>query len=121
MSVARTLTNLFGIARITGCTMHTSPGAGDTRIKRVAEPPPVAFAKATKAVLHEGGSITSSIFPKFISARAEGGMTLNIIIMETASGGATVETFVKLDAGKIAFGSITLGDRVLARYDTEVP
>jgi hypothetical protein len=120
MSMARLLVNLVGYAFLTGCTatMHGS-GQGDMRKIVTPDAPPVAYQKALKAVLREGGTVTLATEPKVISARFQNTMTVTVMITPTGDGGSKVEAFTKLDAGKIAFGGVTVGDQILARYQQE--
>lgn len=97
-------------------------GSEDSDIQKMISPDAVgiAYEKSFRAVIHEGGSITQEQRPKLISARFHNAMTVAVVITPGKNGGSVIETFSKLDAGKVAFGGITVGQQILARYQQEV-
>jgi hypothetical protein len=116
MGLARTLAGILGLTLMVGCTMHSQNGQGETNTLRTPDSPEVAYQKVLHAVLQEGGAIQSTVEPKLISARFHNGVTLNVIINPMTGGGASIMTYAKLDAGKVAFGGVTVADTVLQRY-----
>jgi hypothetical protein len=116
MSMARTLAGILGLTLRAGCAIHTGEGPGETKTLRTPDSPEVAYQKVLQAVLQEGGAIQTAVEPKLISARFHNGVTLNVIINPMTGGGSSILTYAKLDAGKVAFGGVTVADTVLQRY-----
>ena len=121
MSMARTLARILGLTLMVGCTMHSQGGQGETRTLRTPDRPEVAYQKVLRAVLQDGGAIQSTVEPKLVSARYHNGVTLNVIINPATGGGSSITTYAKLDAGKVAFGGVTVADTVLQRYHEVQP
>jgi hypothetical protein len=107
---------MLALALMMGCAMHTQEGPGETRTLRTPDSPEVAYQKALQAILQAGGAIQAAVEPKLISARFHNGVTLNVIVNPVTGGGSSLMTYAKLDAGKVAFGGVTVADTVLQRY-----